>query len=251
MTDFSTFFRNLYDAVLTKEKTQFYVNDNRIRVAIKDMKEVYMPNPEWELNEAVKVANYNDPHHRCAYIHKYALLYTGMVCDLLQEAILNGSIVYDFFESKRRLTMCSLGGGPGTDIVGAFAAFISTIGFIPCSVTILDYGRDWESTFKIIIQELRSGTIPIFSDMVTIPNFNYEYIECNLLTDVASKYSVKEAVSSADFLTMIKFISAAGCNYTRRMVERRGLVSEHQRHTWALRDQPRDFELWSSDEDDT
>ncbi|GFQ72568.1 uncharacterized protein TNCT_37451 [Trichonephila clavata] len=183
------------------------------------MKEAYMPNPEWESNKAVKVADYNDPGHRCAYIHKYALLYTGMVCDLLQKAILNESIVYDFFESKRRLTMCCLGGGPGTDIVGAFAAFISTIGFIPCSVTILDYAREWESTFKIVIQELKWGNLPMFSDMVKIPNFNYEYIGCNLLTEVASKYSVKKAISSADFLTMIKFISAAGCNYTRNMVK--------------------------------
>lgn len=219
MLDFSAFFTQLYDGVLSKEKIKFHVNDNRIRDAIKIMKDVYMPNPDWELNEAVLVANYNDAAHRCAYIHKYALCYTGMVCDLLQEAISEEPIVRRFFESKRRLTLCSLGGGPGTDIVGAFAAFISTIGFIPCSVSILDYAREWESTFKIIVGELRWGSLPIFSDMIIPPNFNYEYIGCNLLTDVTSKFSVKEAISSADFLTMIKFISAAGCNHTRGMVE--------------------------------
>ncbi|GFQ97552.1 uncharacterized protein TNCT_510351 [Trichonephila clavata] len=157
--DFSTFFSQLYDAVLTKEKTKFYVNDNRIRDAIKDMKEAYMPNPEWESNKAVKVADYNDPGHRCAYIHKYALLYTGMVCDLLQKAILNESIVYDFFESKRRLTMCCLGGGPGTDIVGAFAAFISTIGFYPLFGHYFRLCQRMGINLQIVIQELKWGEL--------------------------------------------------------------------------------------------
>ncbi|GFU28410.1 uncharacterized protein NPIL_173361 [Nephila pilipes] len=217
--DFSSFFLQLYDGVLTKEKKKFYVNDNRIRDAIRNMKEAYKPNPEWESDKAVLVANYSDAAHRCAYVHKYALCYTGMVCDILQDAIRSEPILNEFFESKRRLTLCSLGGGPGTDIVGVFAAFISTIGFIPCSVTVLDYAREWESTFKIVIQELQRGHLPIFTDMTTPPSFNYEYIGCNLLTDVTSKLSVKQAVASADFLTMIKFISAAGCNHTRVMVE--------------------------------
>ncbi|GIX72927.1 uncharacterized protein CDAR_72771 [Caerostris darwini] len=42
---------------------------------------------------------------------------------------------------------------------------------------------------------------------------------CNLFTDVSEKVNVNQAVACADLLTMIKFISAAACKRTRKMIE--------------------------------
>lgn len=217
--DFSHVFVDLYYRILVKEKTMFHVTDQQIRDAIKVMKEVYLPNPLWQLNQMVHLANYNDPSHRCAYLHKYAPCYTGMVCDLLQVAIVSNRNIYELINSKRSLRLCSLGGGPGTDVIGSLAAIFACCQYIPCSVTVLDYADQWKKTFDLLIRELRCGVSNGLKEMVSAPRFKYEYMSANLLVDVANKPSVRQIVKAADFITMVKFISAAACQSTRKMVK--------------------------------
>ncbi|KAG8197126.1 hypothetical protein JTE90_011289 [Oedothorax gibbosus] len=218
--DFSLVFVELYQSVLGKEKNFFYVEDERIRAAIQNMKEVYMPNPLWQANPALTVADYNDPSHRCAYLHKYAMCYTGMVCDLLQGAISESNDIYELINSKRRLRLCSLGGGPGTDVLGSLAAIFACCQYIPCSVSVLDfYAQQWKITFDMLIKELRSGVSHGLKEMVSAPQFKYEFMYANLLSDVETNPQVRQIVSAADIITMVKFISAAACQATSRMVQ--------------------------------
>ncbi|GIX72926.1 uncharacterized protein CDAR_72761 [Caerostris darwini] len=109
--DYSSFFIKLYDDVLKRERQTYNVDQKEIRVAINDMKEVYKPR-KWKTDETVSVAGYNNPAHRCAYVHKYALLYTGLVCDVLTNALESSDVISNALYSKNRITLCSLGVGP-------------------------------------------------------------------------------------------------------------------------------------------
>ncbi|KFM60119.1 hypothetical protein X975_16282, partial [Stegodyphus mimosarum] len=219
MADYSPLFVNLYNAVLDKEKFQFNVSDERIQNAIKNLKDAYMPNRWWEsLTETSVIANYNDPAHRCAYLHKYAMCYTGMVRTLFEMAVnVNADIRY-YIDSKKCLNVCSLGGGPGTDIIGILTV-ICSFGYFPAIMTVVDYAGEWQITFKNIIEEIKSSFPERVRQMVSSNYFKYQYLNGDLLSQVTMNSNIRNALMSADIVTMVKFISAAACNKTRKMVK--------------------------------
>lgn len=209
---------NLYNSVHEDQKRKFRVNHQNIRKAFVDMKEAYLPNPDWQLDFSNKKADYNDPAHRCAYLHKYAMVHTGLLCKVLQSALTKQSIQNDI-NSKRKLNLCSLGGGPGTDIVSLLFVIKEIFGFIQCRVDVIDFAQEWKNVFDSIVSELRTGKYGSVKDMVSSGYFGYDYLSADLLNaSYWSQYKVLTAVRNADIITMVKFISAAACDKTRLMV---------------------------------
>ncbi|XP_035210425.1 uncharacterized protein LOC118184807 [Stegodyphus dumicola] len=210
----------LYENVLKRERSIFRVNENNIRTAIQDMKDVYMPEGEWHSSTDLTIANYDNAAHRCAYIHKYASCHTGLLIEMLQRAIADDpSVFLDLFDGTSFLNLCCIGGGPGTDIIGFLTVFSWYFGKFKCEATVLDYSLGWKKTFNCIVKELRNGkSYGDLSYSVLPGRFHYDYIGTDLLSSMTP--DVNKAIGSADFLTMIKFISAAARHDTNVMVKK-------------------------------
>ncbi|XP_054707084.1 uncharacterized protein LOC129216893 [Uloborus diversus] len=216
MTEFRDTVVSVYDRVLQKEKSRFTVNHQAIRNAIQTMKDVYLPNSAWESDATVSVANYNDAAHRCAYLHKYAMCYTGMTHDLFYLAVSKSNMIKVYLNAKEKLRLCSLGGGPGSDLVAMLQVFHNCFDFAHCHVTVIDYLAEWRNVFVSVVRELQSGQYGGIAEMLQPQYFRYEYVQANLLLPLNA--NIQKIIQQSDFVSMVKFISAAACSGTRQMV---------------------------------
>lgn len=76
----------LYKKVLENYMYQYNIAESAVKFGIECMKHVYNGDKNLKI-ERSQVADYTDPAHCCAYLHKYATLHTTMVCDILDEAV--------------------------------------------------------------------------------------------------------------------------------------------------------------------
>lgn len=77
---------DLYSTVFQKQKKKFDVSECDIIYGMADIGKAYAPDPNWEYKGDSPSYYYDDAAHRCAYLHKYAMLHTGLLCDLLEQA---------------------------------------------------------------------------------------------------------------------------------------------------------------------
>lgn len=208
----------IFSAVLEKHKVEFSVNERDIRECIIKLGDAYSPNPFWEFDFESKIVDFKDAGLRCAYIHKYAMLHTSLACDVLQLALLIYSIRQSI-NSKPSLRLCSLGSGPGTDIVALIFALNEKLGLKKCRADLIDLSAEWEFVFESVVSELRSIKIKNVNEMVSEQNFSYQYFGADLLNLSDYNHNVLEVIQNADIITMVKFISAAACKNTIKMIE--------------------------------
>lgn len=206
----------LYEKVLEKDMLQYNITDNAVKFGIECMQHVYSGEKNLK-TERSQVADYTDPAHRCAYLHKYAALHTAMVRDMLSEAInTNFSLFRHLVFSGDAFRICSLGGGPGTDIIGALSSLHAAFGYFDCSATVVDYMAEWSYSFDSILKELGTGWYGAFGNNIS-HYLNWQYVGANLLKKF--KNEVIEALSTASLVTMVKFTSAAACRDTAAMIK--------------------------------
>jgi hypothetical protein len=207
----------LYNNVLNYDMFKYRIPSEDIYIGIESMALVYKPDTVNLNSNRSIVADYNDAAHRCAYLHKYAAFHTALVRDMLADAI---SVNFDFFYrlvfQDNCFKICSLGGGPGSDIIGALAALHHAYSFFHSSVTVADYMVDWALSFESILRELGTGMYGAFGSN-TSSYLNWRYVGANLLKSLT--FDVSEALSSANLVTMVKFASAAACQDTEFMMK--------------------------------
>ncbi|XP_055940573.1 uncharacterized protein LOC129971113 isoform X2 [Argiope bruennichi] len=209
----------LYSSVLHKHKREYDVNEADIRTAIQNMKEVYKPNPGSLANPTVSVADYNDAAHRCAYLHKYAPFHTALVADMLGRALQQDLNAFqDLIYASGPMNICSLGGGPGSDIFGVLSVLNATFGFFPVSATVIDCMENWRDLFYELINELRYGNYGALGECVGGQYFDWKYLQHNLLAKMTNQ--VNTAIARANLVTMIKFVSASSCKDTSAMIKK-------------------------------
>ncbi|XP_015924434.1 uncharacterized protein [Parasteatoda tepidariorum] len=221
MTDYYDSIKRLFSNVLYEDIQKRQLSQADIRKGIQNMKEVYKPNPSrFHLSsEFLDVANYNDPAHRCAYLHKYAPLHTALVNDMLGKSMQHVRfLLQDILADTGHIEVCSLGGGPGSDILGVISVLSTELGFFKFSATIIDCMEDWKYTFSAIIKELRGGNYGLTSVFVQPHYFSWNYIGHNLLGRMTN--DVKIALQNAKMVTMVKFVSAAACKETSEMIKK-------------------------------
>lgn len=209
----------LYTSVLQKDMKNNQIYESQIRLGIKDMSDTYRPD-RYSLYKRIAdrlITNFNIPAFRCAYLHKFAPLHTYIVLDVMTDLLIKDVVLFkDIFNAEKGFKLCCLGGGPGSDAVGVMAALHAVLTGFRLSVTIIDSMDQWKDTFVQVIEHLRDAGFGIKW------NFNstdFNYIGADLLLDSMMTDSVKEAISSASLVTMVKFISAATCTDTELMVE--------------------------------
>ncbi|KAG8183334.1 hypothetical protein JTE90_023983 [Oedothorax gibbosus] len=209
----------LYDAVLRNDVCSNAVTETEIKSAIKNMTEVYKPRLNSLSSTEKHLADYNTVAYRCAYLHKYAAFHSAIVRDVLV-TVLNQD--RDFFRSlydkltTSMLKICSLGGGPGSDIVGIVAA-LSQIASFQCSAKVVDLKADWEHTLGSVVHELRCRDYGLLGQCFQVENFRWEYLMADLLENEVED-NVTGAIGDADWVTMVKFVSAASCKSTESML---------------------------------
>ncbi|KFM63513.1 hypothetical protein X975_26547, partial [Stegodyphus mimosarum] len=209
---------HLYATVLHEDILKYKLNTEDIRVGIGNLKQIYLPNPTSLTSATVDVADYNDAAHRCAYLHKYAPLHTVMVYHMINRALIQNFSVFQNTLRNGCLKLCSLGGGPGSDVLGVLAAMHENFGFNQISVTIVDYMVNWSITFSSIVQELRFGNYGTLGGNFSPQYFDWAYIGDNLLGKMSNQ--VNRAIAAAEIITMVKFVSAAACKDTHQMIKK-------------------------------
>lgn len=215
----STDIKRLYKTVLFNDIYLHSVQYDDIKGAILNMNEVYRPYPESLSSANRRLADYNSVAHRCAYLHKYAPFHTAMVSDIFKEILYQNQDLFPTFQqpaTASKFKICSLGGGPGSDIVGAVAALTDTFGVFPCSAKIVDVKSDWRNTLRSVIHEMRFGDYGIVGHCFNSKTFDWGYLTADLLNEVEG--DVKAAIGKADLVTMVKFVSAAACLSTETML---------------------------------
>lgn len=207
----------LYSSVLQKQKYQFDVDEDHIITGIKDINETYKPYKRWMARLDFPSTNYDDPAHRCAYLHKHAMIHTGVLCAVLELAVQMWPVkeVMDV----DCLKLCSLGSGPGTDVVGCLLFLKEKFRIKRISATLVDIYEGWKFVFDAMVSELKSEEFKDFNHTASEENFDYEYVPADLLDFDGSNPLLFGRIANADFITMVKFVSAAACRDTRGMVK--------------------------------
>lgn len=210
--------QKLFENVLNQDITRYGIGQYDIRRAVRKMAQVYAPDPTRLRMTSVDVANYNDAGHRCAYLYKYAAFHTAMVQDLMVKILEQHRTLFRTIITSEEFKICSLGGGPGSDVIGVIAALNTHLGAFRINVTIVDLMEQWKYTFASLVSELSSGDYGTAIRTNVADNFlQWKYIGSNLLDGLT--YPVKAAVSQASLVTLIKFVSAAACQDTEEMVD--------------------------------
>ncbi|GFU23830.1 uncharacterized protein NPIL_457241 [Nephila pilipes] len=197
---------SLYSNVLQNEMIQHFITEEDVQKSIRFVKDAYRPLSE-RLRNTGSGSDDNSIAHRCAYLHLYSPVHTALVYDVMCRALFQEREYFDSFlrvhSCTRPLKICNLGGGPGADLIGVIAAFQQEFGCIHTSATIIDIVSGWKDILGNIIEELRCG---LYGGFELDPHFEWDFLTANLVDKISG--DVSNAINSADFITMTKFVSA-------------------------------------------
>ncbi|XP_015924429.1 uncharacterized protein [Parasteatoda tepidariorum] len=209
----------LYAWVLHNDMKAHNVSEKDVVKGIENMKKAYFHKNSNLSSDYVEAADFKSPAYRCAYLHKYAPIHTILVSDVTERVIdLQFNYFYDVIVNSGRVNVCSLGGGPGSDIVGIVLSLHNAFGPFQVYTNVIDCMPHWNSTLNSLIRETQQGSYGILKTCFSGQYFNWNYIGANLLDEFSEK--VIQAISSADILNMVKFVSAAVCADTPSMIKR-------------------------------
>ena len=115
------------------------------------------------------------------------------------------------------LRICSLGSGPGTDLVSILFFLKERYGTMKIHATFVDLCDGWRCVIEDIISQLKNPEY--VGDMVSKENFEIQHIVADLLTFNGSTSPPAINIQSADVISMMKFVSAATCTGTEEMLK--------------------------------
>ncbi|CAL1274652.1 unnamed protein product [Larinioides sclopetarius] len=221
---YSTLFLRLYSKILEDDLIKSDVSKGDVQQAIRYMHEVYRGNPENLSKESYPITDYNKLAYRCAYLYKYAPLHTALVYEAMSRALTENPRTFRLFQDlvsfKRPFKICSLGSGPGTDVIGVLTAMYDKLSFFPSSAKLVDIMPEWEGTFKSVVSKLRleNNKYGILSESVSQKYFDWSFISSDLQEEVTK--DLKLVIESANLITLVKFVSAVACKKTSEMIEK-------------------------------
>lgn len=191
-----------YTSIIEEERKTFGITREELKIAVRVIGSSYSKD---SLKNGSTHLNYNNPEYRCAYLYKYANLHTSMVTKYFRKFIRKKEVRNNF---KKDIKICSLGGGPGTDIIGIFKALAVMPHFHQRinQVSVLDICSGWCSTFENIISGVLKGKVSLIPEtFINSQRFKHELIGIDLLQTLPR--NVEEIISNAEIICMVKFIS--------------------------------------------
>ncbi|XP_038070566.1 uncharacterized protein LOC119739635 [Patiria miniata] len=151
----------------------------------------YLPQPDFE-----------DPAFHVAYVYQYLTKHCHLIYQMLW-MLLPFGIATQWLE--RGVNVCSIGGGPGTDVIGVLVYLRSLRSYLdkPASERVIGYVLDkfadaWTGTW----QDIRASNSVLRESQIYC-----RYISCDLLDDLPTA-AMEEEIREADLVTMVKAFSA-------------------------------------------
>ncbi|XP_038045245.1 uncharacterized protein LOC119719821 [Patiria miniata] len=137
-------------------------------------------------------SDWSDPANRCAYVFLYLMQHCHLVYFSLEQ---DTSRILNSWCNKSSLKVCSIGGGPGSDLVG-LTTFLHKKGIFPPSLEcrVLDLYPNWKVTWDKI-----HPCIP--------GNFRVTYERCDVVRDADLTTPTRRFIRQADMLTFVKVFS--------------------------------------------
>lgn len=191
----------LYESVLDIEHKDLEIADivNAINQIIKAYKKI--PN-----DAPVSIIDYNCSKYRFAYIYLYALCHTTIVDEHLKKLETNS---FETFRQmlkleQSRLNLCSLGGGPGCDVIGVLKnleKYSPSLAPSTVDCTIIDLCEGWNQSFCNVLDNFLQSDIG--------KCYRSRLSSCFMKADICSVLDNVTicALRKADLLTMVKFVS--------------------------------------------
>ncbi|XP_038057139.1 uncharacterized protein LOC119728812 [Patiria miniata] len=141
--------------------------------------------------------DWNEPANRCAYVFLYLMHHCYLVYGSLQYS----DEVTRSWRNRSSLKVCSIGGGPGSDLVG-LTTFLRVHGIFPPSLEclVLDLYPNWKDTWDTIYNHLPDA-------------FSVTYCRCDLVKDTQLHTRDLQFIKQADIITMSKSFSAVSAFY--------------------------------------
>ncbi|XP_038063053.1 uncharacterized protein LOC119733755 [Patiria miniata] len=138
-------------------------------------------------------SDWDDAANRCAYVFLYLMHHCNIVFSSLQS---NLSEISADWRYKYNLKVCSIGGGPGSDLLG-LTTFLRLNQMFPSALRclVLDLYPNWKETWDRI--------------HTCIPgDFKVAYQKCDVVRDTTVSTEVRDFIREADMLTLVKSFSA-------------------------------------------
>ncbi|XP_023240306.1 uncharacterized protein LOC111638782 [Centruroides sculpturatus] len=198
------FLYNLYRNVVAEEKHVNQLSNGNIGECLQWILEKYSNSGLIKESDAI---NFDKPGNRCAYVYLYATSHSCLVARTFEK--FRECNLERYIEWMKRLrsfwsfNICSLGAGPGTDIVGILMFFrhrLNLLSGVKVNCTLIDKYSSWKTIFHKIMNKLYSENADQFLNITT------EYLAEDLFNCLSG--NVRAAIQTADLIIMTKFISA-------------------------------------------
>ena len=107
--------------------------------------------------------------YRSAYLYKYAPANALAVEAVLNDDANNQRLISSLLTSKQRISLCCLGGGPGSEILG-IAKWIERrrVGQVILDVLVTDKYREWDHEWKSLVRAVNSNRVQSLRALPTI-----------------------------------------------------------------------------------
>lgn len=154
--------------------------------------------------------DYNDLNNCFGYLHRYAACHTALVHTILKRVfhIKPPVAVRRLLCLKESLDIVSLGGGPGSDLVGFCSALYGKHYRISkLNLTIVDHMLGWKKIFLKTIDMLQRTNLGNASDLCQNVEIQPSFIEADVTNPTKWNPNLNLKIRNADVLLLVKVLS--------------------------------------------
>ncbi|XP_067120932.1 uncharacterized protein [Centruroides vittatus] len=195
----------IYEKVLESERVGNTLNNEDIEEAVQNIRDIYK---NIRNTRCLPAINYNESRFRCAYVYYFAGCHTSSLVSELSKFSYQHNNKYQemMLYCRSSLNVCSLGGGPGCDLVGLLYARYFSGGIVYTSeirCTVVDLFGGWGESLEHVRQSFLNTIGSVYQKMKV---FEFNLLESNLCNPQVEP-GVKKAIREAHIITMVKFVS--------------------------------------------
>ena len=144
-------------------------------------------------NNSVRIP-WSNPIYQCAYVFLYFVKHSNLVYEALYS---NSHHFEPVWRQLRDIQVCSIGGGPGSDIAGVIAFLEGTTFGVALRCSVLDLYPQWENAWNAIARNLVSRLNPVY----------VSYHRFNLVETASFTWDNLQRISNANLVTFVKSFS--------------------------------------------
>ncbi|XP_022243958.1 uncharacterized protein LOC111086231 [Limulus polyphemus] len=165
---------------------------------ITNVRSAYQPD---SLKTGETTVDFDDVRNRIAYLYMYAMAHTEIVENFFNSFYSNSIFFNDWLRNcNETLKICSIGGGPGSEIAGLILGLKDTLFRTTVHATIIDRCEGWKNLFEYLLSLLETYKL--------VQKIERLRLICENMFQHHWNEEVIEEISKANIITMMKFISA-------------------------------------------